>query len=413
MIRKITFKSVVKIIDLTFWYIPIIMSMNNIKGGIFMTKVLINAHVYTGKDSIEKGYIRFDKEIISVGEMEVFEAEPDEEVMDLKGKKVIPGFIDVHSHGGYGIDNMDGTSEEINEMIKKMLSEGVTSYFPTTMTQSDENIERSLRNLSKAAEENPVIQGIHIEGPFISVEHKGAQPEKYIVVANKDKIEKWNNLSGGRIRLVTYAPETGDVSEFEEYCKENNIIMSVGHSDAKYNDLKESAATHVTHLFNAQRGLHHREIGVTGFGLLEKAVMVEMIVDGFHIVPEMVKLAYKAKGAEGIELITDSMRAKGFPEGKSELGGQEVIVKDKQARLEDGTLAGSVLTYIDAFKNVIEYTGCSIEEAVKMSSVNQAKEFGLEKKGLLLPNYDADMLILEDDLTLLETILGGKIHNVR
>lgn len=399
--------------ELTFWYIPITMDLNEVEGGVSMVTVLTNAEIYTGESTIENGYIRFDEEIIGVGKMDVYEADSEEKVMDLKGRKVIPGFIDVHSHGGYLTDNMDGTPEEINEMIQKMLNEGITTYFPTTMTQSDESIERSLENINKAAESNPMIQGIHIEGPFISVEHKGAQPAQYIVVADKNKMQKWNDLSGGRIRLVTYAPETGDVKEFEEYCKEHNIIMSAGHSDATYEVLRESAATHVTHLFNGQRGLHHREIGVSGFGLLEENVKVEMIVDGFHIAPEMVKLAYKTKGADGIELITDSMRAKGAAEGKSELGGQNVVVKDKQARLEDGTLAGSVLTFIDAFKNIIDYTGCSIEEAVKMSSVNQAKEFGLDKKGGLMPSKAADMLILEDNLELTETILGGKIHHVR
>lgn len=378
-----------------------------------MVTVLTNAEIYTGESVIEKGFIRFNDTIVSVGSMEAFEPESEETVLDMKGKKVIPGFIDVHSHGGYGIDNMDGTSEEINEMTEKMLSEGVTSYFPTTMTQSDEQIEQAMKTIKQAAEMNPMIQGIHIEGPFISKAHKGAQPEQYIVVADAEKISRWNDLSGGRIRLVTYAPETGDVTEFEAYCQENEIILSAGHSGATYAELKDSKATHITHLFNGQKGLHHREIGVSGYGLLEDSVTVEMIVDGLHIVPEMVKLAYKAKGADGIELITDSMRAKGAPEGESELGGQKVYVKNKQARLEDGTLAGSVLTFIDAFKNIIQFTGCSIEEAVKMSSYNQAKEFGLVNKGMLSAGKDADLLVLDSDFSLQKTITRGEMHDVR
>ncbi|WP_225743289.1 N-acetylglucosamine-6-phosphate deacetylase [Marinilactibacillus sp. Marseille-P9653] len=377
-----------------------------------MTTVYTHAQIYTGESLIEDGYIRFDQEIIGVGQMDAYEPQEDEKEIDMKNKLIVPGFIDVHSHGGYGTDNMDGTAEEISEMTKKMLSEGITSYFPTTMTQSDESIEAAMEQIKEAGEMNSMIQGIHLEGPFLSVEHKGAQPEKYIAVADKEKIEKWNELSGGLIKLVTYAPETGDVSDFEKYCEEQDIVLSAGHSDAKYQELKDSGATHVTHLFNGQRGLHHREVGVSGFGLLEDEVTVEMIVDGFHISPEMVKLAYKAKGADGIELITDAMRAKNAPEGESELGGQKVMVKDKQARLEDGTLAGSVLTFIDAFKNVIQFTGCSIEEAVKMSSVNQAKEFKLERKGALMPSNDADMLVLTEDLALVQTIVGGEIHDI-
>lgn len=375
-----------------------------------MPKVYINASIYTGEGHIEKGYIRFSDEIIGVGKMEIYDKEEADEEVNVSGDLIIPGFIDVHSHGGYGIDNMDADPEQMNEMINKMLAEGITSYFPTTITQSDEKIEASLKAIKEVAEKNDLIQGIHIEGPFISKEFKGAQPEAFIRPAQLDTLKKWQEASGNRIRLITYAPETGDVSEFENYCKENNIILSAGHSGASYAQLMESEATHITHLFNGQRGLHHREIGVTGYGLLEDDVMVEMIVDGYHISKPMVQLAFKAKGADGIELITDSMRAKGLPDGESELGGQSVTVKDKQARLEDGTLAGSVLTFIDAFKNMIEFTDCSILDAVKMSSSNQAKEFKLTKKGQLSPSFDADMLILDKDLTIKQTISGGKIH---
>lgn len=377
-----------------------------------MSKVLINAQIYTGDSKIDKGYVRFKEEIVDVGDMEEFHKKQNEKVLDLNGDLVIPGFIDVHSHGGYGYDVMDGTPEKISEMTSKMLQEGITSYFATTMTQSHENIEKALAGVKEAKEINPMIQGIHLEGPFVAVEHKGAQPEEFMAVADAALMKKWNELSGMNIRLVTYAPETGDVSAFEKYCEDNNIVLSAGHSGATYEELKASGATHVTHLFNGQRGLHHREIGVSGYGLLEPNVYVEMIVDGFHISKPMVQLAYKAKGAEGIELITDAMRAKGSPEGESELGGQKVIVKDKQARLENGSLAGSVLTFIDAFNNMIKFTGCSIEEAVQMSSVNQAKEFHLDKKGAILPNHDADMLILNEAFNLKYTISGGKMHDI-
>lgn len=378
-----------------------------------MATVLTHAHIYTGEGEIEEGYIRFESSILGVGKMEAFEEEEGDDIKDLKGQLVIPGFIDVHSHGGYGVDNMDGDADKINEMINRMLEEGITSYFPTTMTQSDEQIEAALKGIKEAAERNPLIQGIHIEGPFIAKEYKGAQPEEFIRPAQKETLEKWQKLSGDRIRLITYAPETGDVSEFEAYCEEEGIILSAGHSGATYNDLKASKATHITHLFNGQRGLHHREIGVTGYGLLEDEVMVEMIVDGFHISKEMVHLAYKAKGPDGIVLITDSMRAKGMEEGRSELGGQTVIVKDKQARLENGSLAGSVLTFIDAFKNMMAFTGCSLSDAVKMSSVNQAKEFGLSKKGHLNPSFDADMIVMDKEYTILQTISGGTIHEFK
>lgn len=375
-----------------------------------MATVITNANIYTGHSIIESGFIRFDTEILALGSMSDYQAEADETVIDAKGQAVVPGFIEVHSHGGYGSDNMDADPEIINEMTRKMLREGITSYFPTTMTQSDENIERALEAIGKAKETNPMIQGIHLEGPFVSPAYKGAQPEQFMRAADAETMKKWNKLSGGNLRLVTYAPEMDDVSAFEEYCVENNIILSAGHSGATYDQLKDSKVSHITHLFNGQLGLHHREIGVAGYGLLEDDVYVEMIVDGFHITPAMVKLAYKTKGADHIILITDSMRAKGEPEGESELGGQKVIVKDKQARLENGSLAGSVLTFDDAFKNMIDFTGCSIEEAVKMSSVNAAKEFGLANKGTLEAGKDADILLLDESLTVKTTVLRGEVH---
>jgi len=374
-------------------------------------KTILNATIYTGNSVIEDGFIRYEETISAVGPMNDYVPETDEETIDASGSIIVPGFIDIHSHGGYGVDMMDGDPKQLNEMTKKMLAEGITSYFPTTMTQSDENIEHALAGVKEAKETNPMIQGIHLEGPFVSPDYKGAQPEEFMRAADADTMKRWNDISGGNIRMVTYAPEMGDVAAFEEYCKANNIILSVAHSGATYDELKASSATHVTHLFNGQLGLHHREIGVAGYGLLEDNVITEMIVDGFHVYPSMVKLAYKTKGAEQMALVTDAMRAKGLPEGESELGGQKVIVKDKQARLENGSLAGSVLTFNDAFKNIINYTGCSIEEAVLMSSVNQAREFHLDQKGTLEAGKDADLLVLNDELTVKQTILGGKMHD--
>lgn len=373
-----------------------------------MGKVIIHAEVYTGETVIADGFVRFGKEISAVGNMSEYVAETDEEVIDASGSRLVPGFIDVHSHGGYGMDNMDGDADEINRMIGKMHQEGITSYFPTTMTQSNENIEKALVGIRKAAEKNPVIQGVHLEGPFISAVFKGAQPEEHIKLPDADLMRRWQDLSGGLIRLVTYAPETSDATAFEKYCLDNQIVLSVGHSNARRSQLQQSEATHITHLYNAQRGLHHREPGVTGHAFLEDDIYVEMIVDGLHIDPEMVKIAFKQKGADRIELITDAMRAKGMGDGISELGGQKVIVKDGEARLESGNLAGSVLEFQKAFENVISFTGCSISDAVKMSSVNQAREFGLVQKGSIAPGKDADMVLLSKAFTVERTISFGK-----
>ncbi|AVK61858.1 N-acetylglucosamine-6-phosphate deacetylase [Lactobacillus sp. CBA3605] len=374
-----------------------------------MSKVLKHAIIYTGLEKIDDGYIRFGKEIEAVGSMDDYVAQPDDDIEFVSGKTIVPGFIDVHSHGGYSFDAMDGDPAEINEMVNDMVArEGITSYFCTTMTQSNENLDHSMAGINAAAKENPVIQGVHLEGPFISASFKGAQPEEYIKNPNVALLDNWNKLSGGRVKLITYAPEDPGSREFEKYCLENGIVPSVGHSNATRAQLLASKATHVTHLYNAQREFKHREPGVTGHAMLENNMYCELICDGFHIVPDMIKLAYEQKGVDRIELVTDSMRAKGEPDGISELGGQKVIVKDGQARLEAGNLAGSVLTYINAFKNVQKFTGCGIAEAVKMSSVNQAEEFKLTKKGTLEAGKDADLNILDADQDLVATYSYGQ-----
>ncbi len=289
-----------------------------------------------------------------------------------------------------------------------MVHEGITTIFPTTMTQSNEKIDHAMAGIATAAEKNPIIQGTHLEGPFIAAIYKGAQPEKYIKDPDAKLLDHWNKLSGNRVKLITYAPEDKGAREFEDYCLEHGIVPSVGHSNATREQMLASRATHVTHLYNAQREFKHREPGVTGHAMLEDNMYCELICDGFHIVSDMIKLAFEQKGAHKIELVTDSMRAKGMPEGISELGGQKVIVKDKQARLESGNLAGSVLTFEDAFKNAIAFTGCSIEEAVLMSSVNQATEFGLTQKGGLEVGKDADINLFDANLDLKRVYSFGR-----
>lgn len=374
-----------------------------------MSKVIKHAVIYTGEETIKDAYLRFDETILDLGQMSDYQALPtDTEVIDVAGKTLIPGFIDVHSHGGYDFDAMDGNAEELDKMVNEMIYEGVTTYFPTTMTQSHENIAKAMQAIKEAAAKNPVIQGIHLEGPFVSPVFKGAQPEEYIEAPDIKVFDHWNKLSGNLIKLVTYAPEHNTSPDFEKYLLEHGIVPSVGHSNATREQMKHSKASHVTHLYNAQREFKHREPGVTGHALLEDNIYCELIADGFHVCPDMIKLAYELKGPDKIELVTDSMRAKGMPEGVSELGGQKVIVKDKQARLETGNLAGSVLRYEDAFKNIMRFTGCSIADAVKMTSGNQAKEFGLAKKGKLAPGLDADFNILDQELNLVQTYSLGR-----
>lgn len=376
-----------------------------------MSIVLKHVKIYTGDRVINDGYIRFSEKVEAVDPMSEYVALPDDEIHYLRDKVVTPGFIDVHTHGGYGFDTMDGNPDEIDQMVNSMAKEGVTSVFPTTMTQSVANIDQSMQAINEVAQHNRLIQGIHLEGPFIAAMFKGAQPEEYIQDPNVDLLANWDKLSGDRVRLITYAPEDPGAKEFEAWCLAHNVVPSVGHSNATREQLLDSKASHATHLYNAQREFKHREPGVTGHVMLEDNIYAELICDGFHIVPDMIKLAYEQKGPKKIELVTDSMRAKGMPEGISELGGQKVIVKDKQARLESGNLAGSVLRFDDAFRNIMAFTGCSMEEAVWMSSTNQATEFNLVDKGQLEVGFDADLNIFDNQMQIVDTYSYGKSVN--
>ena len=373
------------------------------------TQIVINAKIYTGQEIVENGFIRYAETIKEIGLMAQYVPQENETVFDATGKIIIPGMIDVHIHGGYDIDAMDANSDGLVTLGKEMLKEGVTTYFPTTMTQAPEAIEAALTAAKEAKEKGAHFEYIHLEGPYVSKKRAGAQPLEHIVPANIEQFKQWQEASGNLIKLVTYAPEEEGALEFEQYLAETGVVGTMGHTDAIDGQLKNRKITHATHLYNQMRGLHHREPGVVGHVLLNPDVMVEVITDGIHIHPDMVKLAYKLKGPKKVSVITDAMRAKGLEDGLYELGGQPVHVKDGSARLEDGTLAGSILKMDQAFRNVIEFTGCSIEDAVLMTSVNQAEEFGLNNKGALAVGKDADFVVMNEDLHVYDTVRLG-IH---
>lgn len=374
-----------------------------------MAIVLKHIKIYTGTRVIEDAYIRFEKIVKNIGTIEEYQPLASDETIICDNAIVVPGFIDIHTHGAYGFDTMDGKAQELAEMVNLIGSnEGVTTIFPTSMTQSDEKISQAMTAINQATTFTDLIGGVHLEGPFVNPIYKGAQPEKYMLDPSLEMMKRWNRLSGNRIKLVTYAPERHGARGFEQYALDEGIIPSIGHSDATRELLKDSQATHITHLYNAQKGLGHREPGVTGHAMLEKNINAELIADGFHVVPDMLKFAINIKGVDHIELITDSMRAKGINEGESELGGQKVIVKNKQARLLDGHLAGSVLTYDDAFRNIIKFANVDIADAVKMTSSNQAREFKLTDKGSLEVGKDADLNIFNTKLELMATYSYGK-----
>lgn len=372
---------------------------------------IIHAEIYTGQTVIQSGFIRFCQTIQEIGAMTDYTAQ-DEEVIDLKGKRIIPGMIDVHIHGGYDVDTMDGDREALVRLSEAMLAEGVTSFFATTITQDWEQITCALQAARDVIEtRQTTIEGIHLEGPFINPDYAGAQPLAFIVEPDVEQFLKWQQASGNHIKLVTYAPERSGARAFETAVRETGAVPSAGHTDATFEENRTGNVTHGTHLYNQMRALHHREPGTVGYCLLERTVFAEIIPDGIHSSKEMVEFAYRMKGPERLTIITDAMRAKGLSDGAYELGGQAVEVKEGAARLMNGSLAGSVLTMDQALRNIIAFTGCSLEQAVQMTSVNQAEEFGLTQKGRLEQGKDADFVVLDTNLNVEQTIHRGIIHH--
>lgn len=346
---------------------------------------------------------------------EKIEAQADVHI-DATGKNwtAFPGFIDVHIHGAAGHDAMDATPEAVKGLAGVLPKEGTTSFLATTMTQSDEAISAALKNIRdfQLQDGQAEMLGVHLEGPFISDKRAGAQPIEHIAEPSYPLFQKWQKLSGNQIRLVTLAPETTNGLAFIKNLAEDGVIASIGHSDGTLEEVQaavRAGASHVTHLYNQMSPFHHRNPGVVGASLTEKGLTVEVIADFIHSHPTSVELAFRQKGAERLILITDAMRAKGLAPGVYDLGGQDVQVTRKDARLADGTLAGSILTMDAAIRNVQSITGCSLNELVSMTSANAAKELGLSNKGSLQEGTDADVAILDDSFTVQLTICRGTI----
>lgn len=327
---------------------------------------------------------------------------------------LLPGFIDIHIHGANGFDMMDSSQQAVEEIAKFLVTEGVTSFLATTMTQSIEHIEAALVNLKNYQDhvQGAQLLGAHVEGPFLSVKRAGAQPVEFMQPPSISHLEQWNNLSGGLIKIMTIAPELENGIDFVKKLRDCKIIASMGHTDATMDEVEvavEAGVTQATHLFNQMRPFHHREPGVVGAALQDDQLFVELIVDFIHSHPKAVNLVYKVKGAKKIILITDAMRAKGLPDGEFDLGGQTVYVTKDGARLKDGSLAGSVLTMEQAVKNMKAVTNCSLEEIVAMSSANAAQQLHATTKGRIAVGYDADFTMVDHDLTVQKTIRHAQV----
>lgn len=377
-------------------------------------KCFKNATVYVDGEGLKKTTVCFEEKIEKISRCAINGAD---EISLPDGAIVLPGFVDQHIHGAGGSDGMDGTVEDISIIAKTVAAEGTTSFLVTTMTQSPENITKAMgavKTYREAnSEEGARVVGVHLEGPFIAAAHKGAQPLEYVKEPDIAVFDGYNQASGNAIKIVTLAPEIDGAQEFIAHLTSQGIVSSIGHTGAKCSDIERAisaGACNVTHTYNAQSALHHREIGTVGSAMLFDELNCELIADTIHVSVPAMRLLVKNKPLDKLTLITDAMRAKGIPDGVSELGGQVVYVKNGEARLEDGTLAGSVLRMNRAIQNMVEKVGVPFTQAVDCATINPAKNLKLDDElGSIKVGKRADFTVLNKNYDVLMTVRDGKV----
>lgn len=336
------------------------------------------------------------------------------DALDASGCYVIPGLIDVHFHGAMGHDFCDASDEGISAIAAYEASRGVTSICPTTMTLPEERLAPIVASVAayEAAAGEAGIVGINMEGPYIAPDKVGAQNPAYVRSASIEEFGRLQHQAKGLIKLVDVAPEQPGNLEFIRQMS-HDVRVSVAHTCTGYDDACaafDAGARHMTHLFNAMPALHHREPGPIAAGAERNDVTAEIIADGVHIHPAMVRLAFALFGDDRMILISDSLRACGLGDGEYELGGQQFFVKGNRATIANGSLAGSVSDVMACMRTAVRTMGIPLTSAVKAATVNPARALGLDGKlGAIAPGYQADAVVLDRDLNIKHVVLRGKV----
>ena len=335
------------------------------------------------------------------------EYQDDGEVIDAEGLLVLPGLVDIHSHGAAGEDFSDGNPEGLKKILQYEKRCGITSYCPTSMTFPKERLRQIFASIKGAqTEEEAKVVGINMEGPFLDPAKKGAHVEKWIAAPDMAFVRELNQDVDGLVRLVTLAPNMDGAEEFIKEMHEE-VCISLGHTAADYDCASRAmklGAHHVTHLYNAMQPFGHRAPGLIGAAMDDPECMVELICDGYHIHPSAIRAAFRLFGPERVILISDSMRATGMENGTYELGGQEVTVKDRKAVLKDGTLAGSATNLYGCMCKAIEF-GIPLEQAIMAATANPARSIGIfDRVGSIRIGKQADLLLVSENLELKRVI---------
>lgn len=355
---------------------------------------------------LEDGII---KEIYPYNEKEV--------TKDYGDLRILPGFIDIHCHGAYGFDTNDADPEGLRKWAKGIVDEGVTSFLATTLTQSEEVLTNAVSNVAKVVEEGyegAEILGIHFEGPYLNKAHKGAQPEEYCVKPNIEQFKRYQKAAHGLIKYITMAVENDEDYALTKYCSQNNVVVSIGHSNATYEQAVQAyahGARSMTHVYNAMTPFTHRANGLVGGALRIRNMYGEIICDGNHSTLAALNNFFTSKGPDYSIMITDSLMCKGFPVGtKFDFGGQEVVIyPDGSAHLvEAGNLAGSTLNVNKGLKILIEDALVPVNYAINACTSNPARCLHVDdRKGTIGVGYDADLVILDKDYGVVQTYCKG------
>jgi N-acetylglucosamine-6-phosphate deacetylase len=360
----------------------------------------------------KQGVIEIEGERIKTIHDSMTDSSAKDVIFDAEGNTVLPGFIDLHIHGAKGFDITDGSHEAVEAVARAKLSEGVTTFCPTTLTLPHERLVQAFEAVASYEKEQRFakLAGIHLEGPYLNPDYAGAQNLRFLRKPDLDEVLRLNAIS--RIAIVTFAIEAEGGIDFTRELAQRGIIPSCGHSAATYAQFKaakEAGLKHLTHYCNQMSGLHHREVGLVGAGLLEDELLLEMICDRIHLSPEMIALTFKLKSQDRIALVTDAMCAAGMGEGRYQLGGLEVEVKEGAARLvSKDVLAGSILPMNVALRNVQEITGLPLNEIVGTTSWNQANALCLEGLGRIEEGYIADIVVLDERFRVKATFVNGE-----
>ena len=375
-------------------------------------KAIVNGRILLPDAEIRNKALLYDETVMGIVD-EADARREAEEIIDAAGAYVAPGLIDVHIHGYGGDDVSDDDPAGVRRMSEKLLENGVTSFLPTTLTVAWDTLKSVCCHLRMLSQESrkpeypgAEILGVHLEGPFINPERKGAQNPDYILPPDAKRVLPYADV----VRLITLAPEMpGGYECIRALRQQSDIAISMGHSSAAFDQAMTAVGlgvTRVTHLFNAMSPLHHRDPGVVG-AALNSDVYTELIADTFHVNKGIFPMLAKVKG-EKLVLITDALRSAGMPDGEYENGGQAFVLRGIECRLKDGTIAGSVLRMNQAVRNFRDFGGVTMAQAVRAASLAPAESIGIaDEKGSLAPGMDADIVLLDDDCQVLKTIVRG------